>query len=455
MKKIIDIFIRFLKWLSPGMEVKRWLFLSWLGLMIFAFGFLLLTNIRIPLNIELSIVDFFANKLKITVSSKLVDIFFVIIGLLIMAYAQHKWFRSIYAVIVPFEGKKLVEIIYEKRKLDVGYKLVAIGGGTGLSALLRGLKHYTSNITAMVTVSDDGGSSGRLRTEFGILPPGDIRNCLVALAKDESTLSSLFQYRFETGEGLEGHSFGNLFLTALNNIAQDDFQKAIKLSSEILSIQGKVFPATLQKTTLCAEMKSGEIICGESIIPEKSGEINRIFLKPENTTPLPEVLLAIKEADAIILGPGSLYTSILPNLQVPGIVEAIKESEALKLYICNVMTQTGETTGFNASQHLLALYKNSADKLVDVIIVNEEMPINLVEKYKAEGAFAVEPDISNLKKMNVGIITGQLLNENEQVRHDSAKLASIIVKTISENQKTKGGMWKNFVGKLEQKNNER
>ena len=450
MKKITDFFIRVLKWLSPGMEVKRWMFISWIGLLIFAFGFLLLTNIRIPLNIEFAIIDFFSTKLNLNIPSKAVDIFFVIIGLLVIAYAQNKWFNSIYTVLVPVESKKLVEVIYEKRKLDVGHKLVAIGGGTGLSTLLRGLKHYTSNITAMVTVSDDGGSSGRLRDEFGILPPGDIRNCLSALAKDESTLSSLFQYRFETGYGLEGHSFGNLFLTALNNIAGDDFQKAIKLSSDILSIQGTVFPATLQKTTLCAEMESGEIICGESIIPEKNGEISRIFLKPDNTTPLPEVISAIKEADAIILGPGSLYTSVLPNLQVPGIVSAIKESEALKIYVCNVMTQVGETTNFKASQHLKALYKNSAENLVDAIIINDEMPVALVDKYKAEGAFAVEPDVSELQTMGVEVITAQLLNENEQVRHDSGKLASVIIKAMSENQKPKSGMWKSLVGKLEQ-----
>lgn len=412
--------------------------------MIFGFGFLLLTNIRIPLNIELAIVDFFSTKLKMNIPSRAVDIFFVITGLSIIIYAQNKWFRSIYTVLVPVESKKLVEVIYEKRKLDVGHKLLVIGGGTGLSTLLRGLKHYTSNITAMVTVSDDGGSSGRLRNEFGILPPGDIRNCLSALAKDESTLSSLFQYRFETGYGLEGHSFGNLFLTALNNIAGDDFQKAIKLSSDILSIQGKVFPATLQKTTLCAEMESGEIICGESIIPEKNGEISRIFLKPENATPLPEVISAIKEADAIILGPGSLYTSVLPNLQVPGIVEAIKESDALKLYVCNVMTQLGETTNFKASQHLKALYKNSADKLVDAVIINDEMPVTLVEKYKAEGALAVDPDIEELKKMDVEIITAQLLSESEQVRHDSTKLASAIIKSIADSHKIKSGRRKNL-----------
>lgn len=424
-------FSRLCKWLAPGMEIKRWLFLSWFGLMVFAFGFLLITNIRIPLNIELAIVDFFTHR-GLPISSKSVDIFFLLAGILIMIYAQKQWFRSIYNVIVPVESKKLVEVIYEKRKLDTGFNIVAIGGGTGLSTLLRGLKKYTSNITAVVAVSDDGGSSGRLREEFGIIPPGDIRNCLSALSKDESTLSSLFQYRFSEGHGLEGHSFGNLFLTALNKIAGDDFQKAIKMSSKILNIQGRVFPATLEKVVLCAEMQDGKVICGESIIPDQKGEIKRIFLNPESCNPLPEVLTAIKEADAIVLGPGSLYTSVLPNLQVPGITKAILESSAHKIYVCNVMTQVGETTNFKASEHLKALYENSTENLVSTIIVNNEMPVALVDRYKQEGATAVVPDYEELEKMNVKIAAAPILNEELLVRHDPEKLADVIIKVISE-----------------------
>ncbi len=431
MKRIKDFFGRVYKWLTPGLEVKRWLFLSWIGLIIFAFGFLLLTNIRIPLNIELAIVDFF-NKMKIPLSSRMVDLLIVLLGLGIMIYAQKQWFKSLYTVIVPIPDKKLVELVYEKRKLDTGFKIVAIGGGTGLSTLLRGLKKYTSNISAVVAVSDDGGSSGILRDEFGIIPPGDIRNCLAALAKDESALSSLFQYRFEEGRGLEGHSFGNLFLTALNKIAGDDFQKAIKISGDILNIQGNVYPATLEKVVLCAEMENGGIICGESDIPKHQSEIKRIFLRPENCNALPEVITAIKEADAVILGPGSLYTSILPNLQVKDIREAVRKTNAIKIYICNVMTQAGETPDFKASEHLKALFRSSEEGIVSTIIVNNEMPTSLLEKYRLEGAKEVEPDTEELQKMGVEVVLAPLLNEQQQVRHDYNKLAETVIKTITE-----------------------
>lgn len=451
MNKITNSFTMFLKWLSPGMLIKRWLFLSWLGLMIFSFGFLLLINNRLPIMIELGIVDFFHRHFQLTLPTKIVDWSFVLIGFVIMIYAQQKWFTSIYKVIVPIEDKRLVEVIYEKRKLETGYKIVAVGGGTGLSTLLRGIKRYTANITAVVTVSDDGGSSGRLRTELGILPPGDIRNCLVALARDESTLSSLFQYRFDSGLGLEGHSFGNLFLAALNDIAGNDFQKAVKMSSDILSIQGKVFPATLRKTVLCAQMQSGKIIEGESHIPESGEKIEKIFLKPRNSPPLPEVIEAIAEADVILLGPGSLYTSILPNLQVPGIAEAIKKSPALKIYICNVMTQPGETTNYTASQHLKALYENSLPGLVDAILINRKRPRRLLAKYRAKGAKAVKPDYRNLERMNVKIVSADLLNEKELVRHDFNKLSKAIMKTISEEKQggERGESWKKLLTKLE------
>ncbi len=449
MTYVRNIVINILKWLSPGMEVKRWFILSCFGVLIFSLGFFLLTDIRQAVAIEYSIIDFLAQHFKIKLSSTIIDILFCALGIYIMLFSQNQLFHSIYTVIVPYENKKLVEIIYEKRKLDMGYKIVAIGGGTGLSTLLRGLKSYTNNITAVVTVSDDGGSSGRLRDDFGMLPPGDIRNCLVALAKDESMLSSLFQYRFTSGSGLDGHSFGNLFLAALNNIAGDDFQKAVKMSGDILSIKGKVYPATLQKTVLCAEMNSGEIVCGESLIPKHNGKIKKIFLKPKKCSPLPEVIQAIKEADLILLGPGSLYTSILPNLQVEDIVKEIKASQAKKIYICNIMTQMGETSSFTASDHLQALYDNSEDNLVDAIIVNTSNPSSLSEKYKDENSYFVTPDIEKLKEMGIEIIEAALINgDSEHIRHDSQLLAEVIIKHAASkiaNEKT--GIWKIITGK--------
>jgi uncharacterized cofD-like protein len=450
----MNFFIRLLKWLSPGMKIKRWLFLSWLGLCFFSLGLILLANLRTPIDIELGIVQLFHEKLGIRISSTIVDIFFLLLGLFLMYYGIRRWFKSIYNAIVPYEEKKLVEVLYEQRQLETGYRIVVIGGGTGLSTLLRGLKHYTTNITAVVTVSDDGGSSGRLRQELGILPPGDIRSCLVALSRDESTLSSLFQYRFSLGSGLEGHSFGNLFLAALNNIA-GDFEKAVKLSSRILSIRGRVFPATLQTSVLCAEMEDGRIIEGESNIPMAKGKVARLFFRPEENKPLPEVLQALKEAEAIILGPGSLYTSVLPNMLVEGMVQAIAESKALKMYVCNVMTQPGETDDFTASDHIKALFRHSRDRLVDYVFINDQMPTLLIDKYEAQGAFPVKPDIDEIKKLGVGIFSIPLINETNLVRHDSKKLAEEIIRFITEHKARSyirykpGESWKRLLGFLE------
>jgi len=417
-------------------------------------GFILLANIRTPINIELGIVEFFYQRLGISLSSAIVDIFFLLLGLFLMTFGIRKWFKSIYNVIMPFEEKKLVEILYEKRQLDTGYKIVAIGGGTGLSTLLRGIKHFTNNIVAVVTVADDGGSSGRLRQELGILPPGDIRNCLVALANDESTLSSLFQYRFSNGAGLEGHSFGNLFIAAMNNIA-GDFEKAIKLSSKILSVTGRVLPATLQPSTLCAELETGETVIGESNISKSGSVISHLYLKPEFNRPLPEVIQAIKDAEAIILGPGSLYTSVLPNLLVKGMADAIKESKALKIYICNVMTQPGETDDFTASDHLKALFKHGGDRIVDYIILNNKTPTRLLDKYKAHGAHPVMPDIAEVKKLGVEVVATPLINETDLVRHDPSTLSEIIIKFITEKKAQSygkykpGERWKRWLGFLE------
>lgn len=427
-----NIFDSIKKWLSPGMEVKRWIFLSSSGIIIFVFGFFLLIDARTAVTAELAIRDFLMSIFKVKISSFWIDIAICTAGIYLMLMSNKRLFQSIYSVIVPYESKKLVEVIYEKRKLDMGTKVVAIGGGTGLSTLLKGLKAYTNNITAVVTVSDDGGSSGRLRTDFGMLPPGDIRNCLVALSNDESTLSSLFQYRFESGSGLEGHSFGNLFLAALNNIAGDDFQKAVKMSGDILSIKGKVYPSTLENTVLCAEMNSGRIIEGESSIPKENGDIKRVYLKPEKCKPLPEVIHAIKEADLIILGPGSLYTSILPNLKVNGISEEIKNAKAFRIYVCNIMTQSGETSKFKASDHLKALYENSINGIADAVIINTEIPADNDGKYKEEGSVFVIPDTEEIKKLGAEVIEAPVLGETgKKIRHNPSLLAEVIMKAAA------------------------
>ncbi|MBO8136929.1 MAG: YvcK family protein [Desulfotomaculum sp.] len=312
--------------------------------------------------------------------------------------------------------------------MQYGPKIVVIGGGTGLSTLLKGIKEYTSNITAIVTVTDDGGSSGRLRGDLGVLPPGDIRNCLVALADKESLMEQVLQYRFTSGE-MAGHSLGNLFLVALSDLS-GGFYNAVQALSKVLAIRGKVLPSTLQNVVMGAELSDGRIVHGESAVSSSDKKIRRIFLEPSGCEPLPEALKAIKEADAIVLGPGSLYTSVMPHLLIKGIPEAIKQSRALKVYVCNVMTQPGETKNYTAADHLKAIEKHGG-KLVDYIVVNTgQIPERLIERYRSQGAAPVQPDMKKLRRMGVIPVAENLVLESDVVRHHPAKLARAILKLI-------------------------
>jgi uncharacterized cofD-like protein len=312
-------------------------------------------------------------------------------------------------------------------------KIVAIGGGTGLSTLLHGLKRYAKNpreveITAIVTVTDDGGSSGRLRRELNILPPGDIRNCMVALSEDEALLSLLFQYRFAQGRGLKGHSFGNLFLTALTNLT-GDFAQAVKVSSEILASLGKIYPSTAANVTLEAELENGRIVRGETRISRSKSAIRRIRLAPRICKPLPETLRAIEEADLITFGPGSLFTSLIPNLLVQGIPEAIRRSRALKAYFVNLMWQPGETSGFRASDHVDAIHRHTKHPLLDVAVVNtRSISARQRRKYAAEDAHSVVNDIDRLERMGLEVVAEDLLGDSDTVRHDSRVAAEIAVR---------------------------
>jgi len=301
---------------------------------------------------------------------------FIAVGLVLVYFGIRQWMRSIVSAVSPKGEQQLVDRVYERRQLDRGYRIVAIGGGTGLSSLLRGLKEYTTNLTAIVTVADDGGSSGRLRHELGVLPPGDIRNCLVALADSESMMTDLFEYRFNEGDGLTGHSFGNLFLAAMSGIA-GDFDSAIKESSRVLNIKGRVLPSTLANVALEATLEDGTVVLGESNISKSKSPIRSIRLVPESCEPLDEAIEAILAADAIVLGPGSLYTSVMPNLLVPGIAEAVERSMALKVYVCNIMTQPGETDGLSAADHARALLNGTGKMLFDHVLVNIEQPQRL------------------------------------------------------------------------------
>jgi uncharacterized cofD-like protein len=322
----------------------------------------------------------------------------------------------------------MADVIYARRSLKRGPKIVVIGGGTGISMLLRGLKEFTSNLTAIVTVADDGGSSGRLRGDLGILPPGDIRNCLVALADKEPLMEELLQYRFSTGE-LAGHSMGNLLLAALTDMT-GGFDQAVRSMSKVLALRGHVLPATLSDITLCAELTDGRVVQGESNISSTTGTIKRIYLKPTRCLPLAAALQAIAEADAVVLGPGSLYTSIIPNLLVRGIPEALTKTRAIKIYVCNVMTQTGETEGFTASSHLSAIIAHAGNFLDYMVLNTGRVPLRLRARYRQGGAEPVTADISEIEKMGVAAIGVDLVHKTDLVRHHPKKLASVILRLI-------------------------
>lgn len=310
-------------------------------------------------------------------------------------------------------------------------KVVIIGGGTGLSVLLRGLKRHPIDLTAIVTVADDGGSSGRLRTELNIPPPGDIRNVLAALSDVEPLVESLFQHRFSTNNELSGHALGNLMIAALSSIT-GDFGHAIQEMSRVLNVRGKVLPAANQSVVLHAEMEDGSVVSGESKIPYSGKKIRRVFLTPEEIEPLPETIRSIREADMIILGPGSLYTSILPNLLVPGIGKEVTISNAKKVYICNLMTQAGETLDFTAADHVRAIYDHMKCSFMDTILVNKEpVPADIQELYKEEMAKPVIYDVDKLKELGLDAIFDDILTfENSTIRHDTAKVAEILVRLI-------------------------
>ena len=324
-------------------------------------------------------------------------------------------------------------------------KVVAIGGGTGLSIVLRGLKNRLpgiaypsapqariSRLTAVVTVTDEGGSSGRLRRDFRILPPGDIRNCMVALAEDEKLLTRLFNYRFSSGHGLRGHSFGNLFLVALTHLTRD-FAKSVRVSSEVLAIRGEIFPSTLSDVRLKAEQANGNVIYGESRINKTRIPIQRLHIVPSRCRPLPETLTALEQADLITIGPGSLYTSLIPNLLVHGIPEKIARSGAMKVYVCNLMTQPGESRGYSAADHLRALHEHAGRKLFDVAILNTRpVSSSLRRRYAADRSEPVVNDLTEVRALGVTPVLADLLVEDRVVRHDSHRLATLLLGLASQ-----------------------
>ncbi|MBF0493631.1 MAG: YvcK family protein [Candidatus Omnitrophica bacterium] len=402
-----------LKWLYPGMFVKRWISLSVFGIIMVSMGFVMMIS-------------------EPRSGNKAIAGVIIILGIMGMVYAVKRILKSFMAAVLPEElDSGLLDRIYKKRVLDKGQKIVVVGGGTGLSTLLSGLKHHTSNLTAIVTVSDDGGSSGRLREQFDVPPPGDIRNCLVALSDSEDLLRSLFQFRFQNGKELEGHNFGNLFITALSQIT-GDFAKAIKESSKVLAIRGRVFPATLEKIKLVAFREDGRSTVGESRIREEKGSpIDRMRLIPEDCEATPETVEAIKQADMIVLGPGSLYSSVMPNLLIKGIREEIIKSKAFKVYVGNVMTENGETDGYTISDHARAILKHTGPGILDFCIANiTPIPQHLYSKYKMKEQYPVElgaRDVEWFRQEKITLIKAHIASMEEFVRHDPVKLANAVV----------------------------
>ena len=322
--------------------------------------------------------------------------------------------------------RTLVAGYLKRQQLAQGPRIVVLGGGTGLSTLLRGLKQYSSNITAVVTVTDDGGSSGRLSQEMGILPPGDLRNCLVALADAERLMTDLFQHRFSGGSGsLSGHSIGNLLIAGFLEQTGGDVDRALALASEVLNIRGRVIPSTSQTVRLRALMEDSEEICGETAIVSSGKRVRRIYLDPPQVIAHPQAIEAIREADLICIGPGSVYTSVVPNLLVPGIAGAIEESDAVKVYVCNVMTQRGESDQFTAAEHVVALQANVPGRVMDYVLVNTATPSQAVlDRYHDSGQDFVVPDQDRIKQMGYRPIAGNLINETDLVRHDPMRMAA-------------------------------
>ncbi|HEX6971321.1 MAG TPA: gluconeogenesis factor YvcK family protein, partial [Limnochordia bacterium] len=432
--------VQVVKWLYPGMRVKRWLCLVGVGVLCISVGIALFAGVAVLGALETSLIGLShrllgVSPLPLTAPTGLA---LVALGIACISWGIRQTIRSLMAVFAPEDVPYLADIVFERRHLARGPRVVAIGGGTGLSTLLRGLKAYTSRITAIVTVADDGGSSGRIRSELGILPPGDIRNTLVALADTEPLMERLFQYRFGRGEGLEGHSFGNLFIAAMCDVT-GDFEEAVRQSSRVLAVRGRVLPSTLTDVALRAEYADGTVEVGESRIPRPGKTIRRVSLVPEAPEPHPEVLRAIARADLIVLGPGSLYTSVIPNLLVRGLADALRRSPAVKVYVCNVMTQPGETDGYGAVEHVQAILDHVGPGLLDHVVMNSEpVPPAAQRRYNLEGAHPVRPDEAGIRRLGLTPVCRPLISKNDLVRHDPERLAETVMEAIGPSGLSEG-----------------
>ncbi len=429
------------KWLYPGMRVKRWALVALLGFLAALLGIAVMHPAEPwdALSFPNRFLAWISHITHMSISAGGLahwsGLTMALGGVGLVVFGFSRLVHSLTTAVFPGDTDLiLVDRVYKNRFLAQGARVVVIGGGTGLSTMLRGLKRYTSNITAIVTVADDGGSSGKLQKQLNILPAGDIRNCLVALADAEATMTDLFQYRFKgngTGEGLRDHAFGNLFIAAMSEISNGDFLQALRQASRVLNIRGRVLPSTLTHVCLQGEMEDGSIVTGETNIAHSPIKVKRIALSPVDAQPLAEVLEAIETADVIVIGPGSVYTSVVPNLLVHGIPEALHRSRAKKVYICNVMTQPGETDGFSAADHVKAIEGHVPRPIFDYILVNTGVPsLELLNKYRQTGANLVEADADRIRHMGYRPLPGNYISQTDVVRHDPHSLAEAIMRIL-------------------------
>jgi uncharacterized cofD-like protein len=416
------------RWLYPGMHLKRWLFLLFIGIAILGLGAAIFIRdlYRATDADEIAIVYWLTGAwLEPQIRALLIGI----AGVVLTAIGMWGLMRS---VVSPFvaRGDSVLEVLYTKRYLARGPRIVAIGGGTGLSTLLRGLKGYSANITAVVAVADDGGSSGQLRQQLGIVPPGDIRNCIAALADAEPLMTQLMQYRFPAGSGLDNHAFGNLFIAAMTAVT-GDFEEAVRESNRVLAVRGQVLPATSVPLNLSARLESGRLIRGQSGIASAEEPITRVFIEPKDVRANEEALERMLEAQMIVIGPGSLYSSILPNLLIGDVRDALAAAPGLKVYVCNVATQPGETPQLTASQHLRVLFDHVGDDLVDVVIVNRSTDARWPAGSRSR---SVEVDVRRLEELPVVIVEEDVIDPSNAHRHDPAKLAAALMRLQQEDR---------------------
>ena len=401
--------MRLARLMHPGLGLKRWLLVGAFGIAVCSVGLALLVR-RLT---DLTFPDFLPFQLE--------GVLLLVVGIGTIVAAMYGLVRSIGPIVFePSTLDGLADTIYTRRSLSRGPRIVAIGGGTGLSVLLRGLKTYTSNLTAIITVADDGGSSGRLRKELGVPPPGDFRNCLVAMSDTEPLLADLFQYRFDQGNGLKGHSFGNLFIAAMTEVTES-FDQALYESSRVLAVHGRIVPSTVANLGISASFEDGTVVRGESAITERRGRIDRLLLDPEDAKSYPLAAQAIEQAQMIVIGPGSLYTSILPNLLVAGISRAIGRSGAPKVYVCNVATQMGETDGYTVADHVDALQRHTFPEIADYVLANGG-PQEFTDEFPGT---AVTDDGRPIRHAAVEL--RPLVDREHPIRHDTAALSSAVM----------------------------